>query len=469
MKKTKIICTLGPSTDSEACIKKMVKAGMNVARLNFSHGTHEEQKVRMDMVKKVREELETPVAIMLDTKGPEYRIGTFENRNIVLKDGAEFTFTSKNIVGNEKMVSVSYPGIVTELEKDDVILVNDGLVQFKVTGKSKDELHCKTIVGGKLTDRKSMSFPGKTFKHVYLSAQDKKDLLFGIENDVDFVACSFVSRAQDILEIRKFLDKNGGNDIQLIAKIENQTGVDNALEILQNCEGLMVARGDLGVEVPYVELPLIQKHLVKLCRKVGGISIIATEMLESMTYNARPTRAEISDVANAVYDGCSAVMLSGETAAGKYPVESVKAMAKIAETSENSIDYENRFRSDSYLFANVPDAISHAACQLALDSEAKCIVACTITGQTARMISRFRVPTVIIGLSPTEKAYRQLALSWNVVPMMTESAETSEHQFTQAHEAALLGGFAKKGDVVVATGGITNKKRATSLIQATQL
>lgn len=466
MRKTKIICTVGPASDSEAVLKKMIKSGMNVARLNFSHGSHEEHQLRIDRIKALRESLGIPVAIMLDTKGPEYRIGCFENGSAYISDGDDFTFSSRPISGSEKAVGVSDKVIIKELNPGDIILVNDGLVKFKVVSKSETELFCKTLIGGRLSDRKSMSFPGRVFTKKYLSNQDKADLLFGIKNDIDFVACSFVSNAQDIKDVRRFLDKNGGEDIQLIAKIENQSGVDNAEDILKHCEGLMVARGDLGVEVPYAQLPAIQKHLIKLCRREGGISIIATEMLESMTANPRPTRAEISDVANAVYDGGSVVMLSGETASGKYPLEALCAMDEIIVESEGSIAYRNRFRTGGFDFANITDSLSHAACQLAIDANAKCIVACTSSGQTARMISRFRVPMPIIGLTPSDKALRQLCLSWNVVPVKSEAADSSDELFRKAREAAISSGLAGKGDTIVTTGGMTNRKNQTSLIHA---
>lgn len=466
MKKTKIICTLGPSSESEAIITKMVKSGMNVARMNFSHGEHSEHLDRINIVRNVSKKLGVPVAVLLDTKGPEYRIGTFKNRAIFLNDGDDFIFTSKKVEGNQERVSVSYSGIVKQLEPGDIILVNDGLVKFKVVSKNDTELFCKVVIGGKLADRKSMCFPDKVFKQTFLSKQDKEDLLFGIKHDVDFVACSFVSTASDIKSVRAFLDANGGEKIQLIAKIENRAGVDNAEEILKYCEGLMVARGDLGTELPYTELPEIQKKLIALCKLKGGISIVATEMLESMSEKPRPTRAEISDVANAVYDGASAIMLSGESAAGKYPVESVSAMAKIAVETEKNIHYSNRFENSEYVFSNLADCLSHSACQLAINTNAACIVASTTSGQTARMVSRFRVGVPILGLTPDEKAYRQLALSWNVYPMIVRRSASTDDLFKIAKETAKREGFIKKGQTIVITGGMTHRKGQTSLIHA---
>ena len=469
MKKTKIICTLGPACANEKTLTAMIKAGMNVARFNFSHGTHEEQLEKMNLVRKVREELDLPVAILLDTKGPEYRIRTFENHEIVLKDGDTFTFTTEQIEGNQERVAVSYENLANDLEVGDIILVNDGMSKFQIKEKTDKDLICDVLIGGKITDRKSMSFPNKVLKQKYLSEQDKSDLLFGIEQNVDFIACSFVSCAQDIIDVRTFLDANGGKDILLIAKLENRSGVDNAAEILEHCAGLMVARGDLGVEIPYVELPGIQKNLLKLCRLRSGIAITATEMLESMIGKPRPTRAEISDVANAVYDGTSAVMLSGETAVGKYPVEAVTAMANIAREAEKNIDYVERFSSYSFDIRNLTDAISHSTCQLAIDTNAKCIVACTRTGETARIICRFRCPAPIIGMTTSDKAYRQLALSWNVLPVHVEEYDSTDVLFYNAMLAARDTGFAKPGDTVITTGGITSAGAGTNLIKVDTL
>ena len=334
MRKTKIVCTIGPSSESPEVFRKMCLAGLNVARLNFSHGTHEEHQKKIDMIKAVREELDLPIAIMLDTKGPEYRIRTFENGKITLRDGDAFTFTTREIVGDEHIVSVSYKGMAEDLAPGDRVLVNNGLVIFEVESIEGTEIRCRVLTGGVLSDRKSMSFPGKVLRQTFLSEQDKSDLLFGIQNGVDFIAASFVSCKQDMLDMKKFLRANGGGDIDVIAKIENQSGVDNIDEICTACEGIMVARGDLGVEVPFTELPAIQKHLITKCRMLGKRVITATEMLESMITNPRPTRAEISDVANAVYDGTSAVMLSGESAAGKYPIEALRTMGQIAEETE---------------------------------------------------------------------------------------------------------------------------------------
>ena len=337
MRKTKIIATIGPASSDPSVFSAMCRAGVNVARLNFSHGTHEEQLAKIRMIQKVREELDLPIAIMLDTKGPEYRTGTFKTGKVHINDGDLFTFTTRDVEGDGTIVSVSYKNLAKELQPGDTILVNNGLVSFRVLAIEGQDIRCQAIIGGDLSDHKSMSFPNKVLKQTYLSEQDKKDLLLGIENHVDFIAASFVSCKQDILDLKAFLSAHGGGSIDIIAKIENRAGVDNIEDICGVCEGIMVARGDLGVEVPFTELPAIQKQLITTCRLLGTRVITATEMLESMIQNPRPTRAEISDVANAVYDGTSAIMLSGETAAGKYPVQAVETMAAIAEETEQHI------------------------------------------------------------------------------------------------------------------------------------
>ena len=353
MRKTKIICTIGPACRNEETIEKMCLAGMNVARLNFSHGTHEDHKENIAMIKRVRERLQMPIAILLDTKGPEYRISTFKEGKVFLKEGDTFTFTTDVVEGNETRVSVSYPDLAKEMAVGDIILVNNGLLRFEVAKVVGNDIVCNVVHGGELSNRKSMSFPDKVLKQVYLSEQDKADILLGIENDVDFIACSFVSAKQDLLDVIAFLKENGGERIELIAKIENRSGVDNIEEICDACAGIMIGRGDMGVEIPFVELPAIQKKLITKCRLLGKRVITATEMLESMIYNPRPTRAEISDVANAVYDGTSAVMLSGETATGKYPVQAVSTMAGIAEHTENNIHYAKRFRNTDFHIRNL--------------------------------------------------------------------------------------------------------------------
>ena len=456
MRKTKIICTIGPASDNEATLTKMCKAGMNVARLNFSHGTHAEHKEKIELIKTVREKNNLPIAIMLDTKGPEYRIGCFKDKKITLTEGQGFTFTTDDIIGDETVVSVSYKNLVNEMSEGDRILLNNGLVSFIVESVTEKTLECKVEIGGELSDRKSMSFPGKVLKQKYLSEQDKEDLLFGIESDVDFVAASFVSCEEDIAAVRAFLDANGGKSIDCIAKIENRAGVDNIEDICKVADGIMVARGDLGVEIPYAEVPSVQKYLISKCRLLGKRVITATEMLETMINNPRPTRAEISDVANAVYDGSSALMLSGETAVGKYPDKAVKSMAEIAEFTERGIDYRKWFSSTEFRIRNNLDAVSHAACAMAVDVGAKCIVVSSMSGQTARMVSRFRSPVDIIGMTTDKKAWRKLNMSWGVSPVLSEEFNSVEVLFYKALAEATAYLNLKKGDNVVLTGGRIN-------------
>ena len=457
MRKTKIVCTIGPASSSEEVFAEMCKAGLNVARLNFSHGTHEEHQQKFDMIHKVRKALGLPIAIMLDTKGPEYRICTFTDKKILLQDGDAFTFPTRQVEGDETIVGVSYAGLANDLSVGDTVLVNNGLVIFTVERIEGTEIHCRVVVGGELSDRKSMSFPHKVLEQVYLSERDKDDLLFGIRNGIDFVAASFVSRRQDVLDVRNFLDANGGQDIEIIAKIENQTGIDNVEEICEVCSGIMIGRGDLGVEVPFAELPAIQKYLITKCRLLGKRVITATEMLESMIHNPRPTRAEISDVANAVYDGTSAVMLSGESAAGKYPVKTVQTMAEIVEETEKHIDYETLFRKEEFQIKNMVDAISHATCCMACDIGAKTIVVSSLSGATVRMVSRFRVPVDIVGMATNERVWYRLALSWGVQPILCEETFTStDVLFYNALHAAKKAMHLHKGDNIVMTAGNTN-------------
>ncbi len=470
MRKTKIVCTLGPASETKEVIMGLCKAGMNVARFNFSHGTHDDHKRRLDVVKEVREELELPIAVMLDTKGPEYRIKTFEGGKVTLSDGDKFTFTTEDIIGNCERVSVSYSRLPEELEVGDTILLNNGLLSFLVNKIEDTEIECTVICGGELSDRKSMSFPGKVMNQPYLSEQDKKDIKWGVENSVDYIACSFVSCKQDLIDVRNYMSEIGAEDIELIAKIENQSGVDNIEEICQYCDGIMVARGDMGVEIPFEHLPAIQKKLITKCRMLGKRVITATEMLESMINNSRPTRAEISDIANAVYDGTSAIMLSGETAAGKYPVQAVETMAKIAKTTEGNIDYKKRFHEADFQIRNMTDAVSHSTCGMAIDIDAKAIVACSLSGMTARMVSRFRAPVSIIGLTTNEKTWRKLALSWGVIPAMCEKFTSTDVLFYTAKKiAAKELGLAKRDRIVITGGDTTGHSGNTNLIKIDEI
>jgi len=466
MRKTKIVCTIGPASESEETLIAMCRAGMNTARLNFSHGSHDEHHRRIELIKKVRADLDMPIAIMQDTKGPEFRIKTFQSGKITLNEGDTFTFTTKDVPGTQERVAVNFKGLARSLDVGDRILVNNGLLIFEALEVTKTDVVCKVLAGGELSDRKSMSCPNKRICQEYLSAQDTAALLFGIQHDVDYIAASFVSTRQNLIDLKAFLKENGGENIAIIAKIENRTGINNIHEICEECEGIMIGRGDLGVEIPFEELPYIQKYLVTECRLLGKRVITATEMLESMIHNPRPTRAEISDVANAVYDGTSAVMLSGETAAGKYPVESVKTMSKIAEETEKHIHFIKRFRNTEFHIKNTVDAISHATCGMAIDLDARVIVACTLTGITARMISRFRPPMDIIGLTTDRKAWYKLSLSWGVIPVMSGTFTSTDVLFYHATETAKKMFDLKSGDHIIITGGhVSGVSGNTSLIK----
>ena len=467
MRKTKIVCTIGPASESEEVLRELCLNGMNVARLNFSHGTHDEHLERINRIKKVRKELGLPIAIMLDTKGPEFRIGTFKKGKVMLEEGKKFTLTTEDIEGDKNIVSVSYKNLANELEPGDRILLNNALLELEVVSTDGTKIETTVIAGGELSNRKSMSFPGKHLQQVYLSEQDKSDITFGVENDVDFIACSFVSVKQDLVDVHNLLKSLGkDNTVELIAKIENQSGYDNIDAICTVCDGVMVARGDMGVEVAFELLPAMQKDMIYRCRMLGKRVITATEMLESMIHNPRPTRAETSDVANAVYDGTSAVMLSGETAAGAYPVLAVKAMAKIAEAAENSIDYKKNFYRSGFDIHNDMDAISHATCTMAMDVNAKAIVACTMSGRIAKMVARFRSPVDIIGLTTNEKTWRSLALSWAVTPKMCEVLPSTEVLFYMARKTAIDTMNLEDGDKVVITGaGVAGRSGGANLIK----
>ena len=466
MRKTKIVCTIGPACEDEQTLEKMCLAGMNVARLNFSHGTHEEHQARIDRIRRVREKLNLPIAILLDTKGPEYRIKTFEKGKVTLREGDEFTLTEQDVVGDEHRVAVNFTGLTKDLKVGDRVLLSNGLLALEVKRLEGVDAVCTVLVGGELSNRKSMNFPGRLLSQAFLSEQDKEDLAFGVKNGVDFIACSFVSRRQDLLDIKEYLRTMGGEDIELIAKIENQSGIDNIEDICRECSGIMIGRGDMGVEVPFEELPAIQKQLITQCRMLGKRVITATEMLESMIHSPRPTRAEVSDVANAVYDGTSAVMLSGETAAGKYPVQTVETMARIAEKTEQSIHYDRRFRNGEFEIKNSVDAISHAVCGMSIDIGAKAIAVCSLSGMTVRMVSRFRPPVDILGLTTDERSWRRLALSWGVTPMMCDRFESTDVLFYRAKQLSKEAFALQKGDMMIVTGGMTNGRSGnTNLIK----
>ena len=455
MKRTKIICTLGPASNTEEMIAKLFKAGMNVGRLNFSHGTHESHKKTIAKFRKVRDELGLPGAVLLDTKGPEVRLGKFENGSCILNKGDEFTLTTKEITGNEKIASVTYNKLADYAKKGHKILLDDGLITLTVKETTKTDIICRVTEGGQISDHKGVSLKGVAIDMTYLSKKDKDDLLFGIKNDVDYIAASFVRSEDDVRDLRKFLDDNGGKNIKIIAKIENKEGVANFRKILKYSDGIMVARGDMGVEIDYEKLPGIQKRIIHECYRQGKISITATQMLESMTENPTPTRAEMTDVANAVFDGTSAVMLSGESAAGKYPEAAVKAMSKIAVQAEKDAYilgmYSNLPLDSENL--NTTNAIAHAACTTARDLEAKCILAITKSGATAIGVSKYRPKELVIACTPDKKTYHQLALCWGVMPIKTKLYGSFVKLFEASLNAVRESGIIKKGDDIVITGG----------------
>lgn len=455
MRKTKIVCTLGPASEKEEVLRAMIEAGMNVARINFSHGSHEEHQKKLDLLYRLREEMKAPVAALLDTKGPEIRLGTFVNGRERLNAGDTFILTTETVDGTNERASISFAGLPNDVKPGDAILIDDGLIEMRVEKVEAPNIICTVINGGDVSNRKGINVPNVSLSMPYISERDRADLLFGIQAGFDFVAASFVRNAQDVQQLRDLLKQNGGEDIKIISKIENAEGVNNIDEIIRVSDGIMVARGDMGVEIPFEKVPKLQKTIIKKVYNSGKMVITATQMLESMTENPRPTRAEATDVANAIYDGTSAIMLSGETAAGKYPVESVRTMAKIAVETENDIDYNGRFRRfQDQSIRNVANAISHATCTTAYDLEASAIITVTESGQTARMISKYRPEMPIVGCTVNEKAYRQLALSWGVVPILCESQKNADDLFEHAMERAKEEKLIADGDLVVITAGV---------------
>lgn len=446
MRRTKIICTMGPASRDEKTLRQLLNSGMNVARINCSHGSHNEHAETILKFRKVRDELEIPAAVLLDTKGPEIRIGTFIKGKIDLIDGQDFTLTTEDIIGNSFMASVSYKKLPNEVKTGDIVFINDGKVILKVRKTTGNSVICKVIHGGKISDRKGINLPNVDINMQYLSEQDKKDLKFGIEQDVDYVAASFIRSGNDVKDVKKFLHENGGDNIQVIAKIESTQGIDNFEEILCLADGIMVARGDMGVEVAFEKLPGIQKRIIRRCVQSGKIVITATQMLESMITSPVPTRAEITDVANAVFDGTSAIMLSGETAAGQFPVEAVQVMAKIAEQAEADIP---RIPGKGMLWhemdsLDVTNAVGHATCTLAKDICAGAIMAVTKTGYTARRMSKFRPDVIIIGATPDDKTYHQLSLIWGVMPIKANYESDVEELFKNCTKKAIKAGLVKK-------------------------
>ena len=450
IKKTKIVCTLGPASENEETLRELIKNGLNVCRLNFSHGSHEEHKGRMDLVKKLREELNMPTAILLDTKGPEIRTGKFDVPEVFLEEGQTFTITMKDVIGDKERCTVSYKGLANDVKPGDTILIDDGLVGLTVKEVNNDDIVCEVQNSGIVKNHKGVNVPGVKVNLPAITEKDRSDIEFGIEQGIDFIAASFVRKVSDVLAIREILEENNAEHIKIISKIENQEGVENLDEIIEVYDGIMVARGDLGVEIPTEEIPVVQKLMIKKCNEAGKPVITATQMLDSMIRNPRPTRAEVTDVANAIYDGTDAIMLSGETAAGKYPVEAVKTMATIAKRAEETM--RNR-RDKINKSKNVTDAISYATCTTAMDLEAKAILSSTASGHTARMVSKFRPDCPIVATTSNESVRRQLALTWGVLPLMREKSANIDQVIVNSIEAAKTSNYVSKDDVVVITAG----------------
>lgn len=455
LRKTKIVCTLGPATEDDAILRAMIQAGMNVARLNFSHGTYEGHAQNIRRIRALSAELHTPVGIMLDTKGPEIRLKTFRDHRVTLQKGQLFTLCAGDVEGDAEHVSITYADLPADVQPGTTILIDDGLVGLTVEAVSKTEIQCRVNNGGVISDRKGINVPDANLSMPFISRKDREDILFGIQENVDFIAASFTRTEEDILAIRKLLTDNGGKGISIIAKIENMQGVQNIDSILAVSDGVMVARGDLGVEIPLEQIPIIQKMIIRKAYSRGKQIITATQMLDSMIKNPRPTRAEATDVANAIYDGTGAIMLSGETAAGLYPVEAVRTMARIAQVAEASIDYVQRFRdSVPRPSANITNAISHACCTSAQDLNATAIVTVTKTGFTAKMLSRFRPGCPIIACAPVERVVRQLCLSWGITPLLIEEVTDTDELFERAVDAGIDAELLHKDDLIVMTAGV---------------
>ena len=471
-RKTKIICTLGPSSEGEEVMRKLILAGMNVARFNFSHGEHDEQLKKLNTLRSLREELHMPVAALLDTKGPEIRLRSFENDSTILEEGQTFTLTTdQSVMGNQEKVAISYEGLVEDVYPGTHILIDDGLVEMIVTEVKDVDIVCTVLNGGKISNKKGVNVPNANLSMEYISPKDKKDLIFAVQQDFDFVAASFTRTADDVNAIRDVLREYGGDNIQIIAKIENNQGINNIDSIIEAADGVMVARGDMGVEVPLEEVPVIQKMIIKKAYNAGKFVITATQMLDSMMSHPRPTRAEATDVANAIYDGTSAIMLSGETAAGKYPLEAVKTMDKIARRTEQDINYLNRLKTrEAESELSITDAISHSACMLAGDLNATAIVTVTKSGRTAHMIAKYRPSSPIIAGCISEKVWRQMSLCWSVTPILLEEKDDAEELFDHAVNRSLDAHLVKEGDTVILTAGVpVGLSGTTNLIKAMEV
>ena len=469
MRKTKIVCTLGPATDREGVLREMMRAGMNVARFNFSHGTHPEHQARLEVLKALREELNLPVAAMLDTKGPEIRLKSFANGSVALSTGQEFTLTTEDIVGDETRCAITYAELPSDVKEGDTILLDDGLVRLTVLETDSSNIRCRVENDGTMKNNKGVNVPNVRLSMPYMSQRDRDDILFGVEQGFDYIAASFVRTAADVREIRQLLDKHHSN-IRIIAKIENQEGVSNLADILAVADGIMVARGDMGVEIDFTEIPIIQKDMIAKCVACGKPVITATQMLDSMIENPRPTRAEITDVANAIYDGTSAIMLSGETAAGKYPVEAVRTMDAIALRTEANIECDMPVRKAKQTKLSITAATAHAACTTAMDIGADAILSVSQRGVTAQMVSRFRPSTTVVALLLDPQVQRQMALYWGVEPITMPFASSTDELVDFAVQAAEKAGIVKQGDLVVVTAGVpVGVSGTTNMIRVCQV
>lgn len=456
LRKTKIVCTIGPSSEKKEVFKELVKSGLSVARLNFSHGSHEEHLGRIEMIKEVREELNVPVAILLDTKGPEIRTGKFKEPVYTLVEGQEFTLTTEEYIGDQNKCQISYVGLPQDVVKGDKVLIDDGLIELEVLETTATEIKTRVLNGGDVKNNKGINVPGVKINLPAITQKDIDDIVFGIRNGIDFIAASFIRKAADVLEIRKVLEDNFSHEIHIISKIENQEGVDNLEEILEVSDGLMVARGDLGVEIPTEFVPIVQKRMIEMCNREGKPVITATQMLDSMIRNPRPTRAEATDVANAIYDGTDAVMLSGETAAGRYPLEAVRTMAKIAHAAEQSLNYKELLEKRVALAdeKGVTSAVSHATANTALELEATAIITATSSGFTAKRVSKLRPKAPVIACTITEASCRRMNLVWGVFPLVIGEATSTDKIFDMSIEKAKEQGYIKDGDLVVITAGV---------------
>ncbi len=455
MRKTKIVCTIGPASEKEETLRELIRAGMNVARLNFSHGDHAGHAQKLERIRKVSREMNIPVAALLDTKGPEIRLGNFEGGKTELKEGQKFILTTEEVTGNAQRASVTYKNLVHDVKPHSRVLIDDGLIEMEVESVTGTDIVCTVKNGGPVSDHKGINVPGTVLTMPFINEKDRADILFGCEMGFDFIAASFVRCKQDILEIRKILEEQGSR-IQIIAKIENLQGIENLEEILEAADGIMVARGDMGVEIPMEEVPIIQKRMIRQAVMAGKHVITATQMLDSMIHHPRPTRAEITDVANAIYDGTTAIMLSGETASGSYPVEAVRTMARIAERTERDIDYRVRVRrpGDNMLAQDITSSICHAVCHVASELNVKAIITVTMSGFTSAMIARYKPQCPIIGCTTGRLIWRQMNLQWGVHPLLIAQESIAEDLFREAIAAAKNAGYVQKGDTVVLTAGV---------------